>query len=167
MKLNIGCGGRRIPGYTGVDAVQRPAAEIIARADAIPLADGSVEEIMAIHLIEHVHVWEAPDLLREWFRLLIPGGLLVLELPDLMKFCRNIVEGYTLAGKHPDQAGLWGAYGDPRERDPYMGHKWGWTFKSLRPVVAEVGFINITERPTQWHPVGRDRRDFRLEARKP
>jgi hypothetical protein len=91
----------------------------------------------------------------------------VLELPDLMKFCRNIVEGYTLAGKHPDQAGLWGAYGDPRFRDPFMAHKWGYTFKSLRPVVAEAGFTNITEQPTQWHPVGRDRRDFRLEARKP
>jgi predicted SAM-dependent methyltransferase len=168
MKLNVGCGGRRIAGYTGVDAVaERSAAEIIARADAIPLPDGSVEEIMAIHLIEHVHPWEAPDLLREWFRLLMPGGLLVLELPDLMKFCRNIVEGYTLAGKHPDQAGLWGAYGDPRFRDPFMAHKWGYTFKSLRPVVAEAGFTAITEQPTQWHPVGRDRRDFRLEARKP
>jgi predicted SAM-dependent methyltransferase len=168
MKLNVGCGGRRIAGYTGVDAVaERSAAEIIARADAIPLPDGSVEEIMAIHLIEHVHPWEAPDLLREWHRLLMPGGLLVLELPDLMKFCRNIVEGYTLAGKHPDQAGLWGMYGDPRFRDPFMAHKWGYTFKSLRPVVAEAGFTAITEQPTQWHPVGRDRRDFRLEARKP
>lgn len=168
MKLNVGCGGRRIEGYRGVDVVaERSAAEIIAPANAIPLPDASVDEIMAIHLIEHVHVWEAPDLLREWHRLLKPGGLLVLELPDLMKFCRNIVEGYTLAGKHPDQAGLWGAYGDPRFRDPFMSHKWGYTFKSLRPMVAECGFTEITERPTQWHPVGRDRRDFRLEARKP
>jgi predicted SAM-dependent methyltransferase len=167
-KLNVGCGGRRIAGYTGVDAVaERSAAEIIARADAIPLPDGSVEEIMAIHLIEHVHLWEAPNLLREWFRLLMPGGLLVLEMPDLMKCCRNIVEGYSYAGKHPDQAGLWGLFGDPRQADPFMGHKWSYTFKTLRPMVAEAGFTDITERPTQWHPVGRDRRDFRLEARKP
>lgn len=167
MRLNVGCGGRRIPGYTGVDAVQRPAAEIIARADKIPLADNSVEEIMAIHLIEHVHAWEAPDLLREWFRLLVPGGLLVLELPDIVKCCRNIADDYKLAGKHPDQAGMWGLYGDPREKDKFMAHKWGYCFGTLKPIVQEVGFIKIVEKPTQWHPVGRERRDFRLEARKP
>jgi len=122
---------------------------------------------MAVHLLEHVHLWQAPDLLREWFRLLKPGGLLVLELPDIVKCCRNIADNYTMAGKHPDQAGLWGCYGDPRERDPYMAHKWGYTFQSLSPMVAEIGFIKIAERQTQWHPVGRERRDFRLEARKP
>lgn len=167
MKLNIGCGGRRIPGFTGVDAVPRPAAEIVAKADSIPLPDGSVEEIMAIHLLEHVHLWEAPDLLREWFRLLVPGGTLVLELPDIVKCCRNIADNYTMAGKHPDQAGLWGLYGDPRDKDTFMAHKWGYCFGTLKPMVEAAGFIKIAEKPTQWHPVGRERRDFRLEARKP
>lgn len=167
MKLNIGCGGRRIPGFTGVDAVKRPAADIVAKADAIPLADGSVDEIMAIHLIEHVHVWEAPDLLREWHRLLKPGGTLVLELPDLHKFCRNILKGVMVGGKHPDQLGMWGAYGDPRQQDPFMAHKWGYTFSTLAPMVQAAGFDRVTEHPTQWHPAGREHRDFRLEARKP
>jgi predicted SAM-dependent methyltransferase len=167
MKLNIGAGGKRIEGFTGVDAVPRPAADIVAPAHAIPLPDGCADEIMAIHLVEHVHLWEVPDLLREWFRLLSPGGLMVLEMPDIVKCCRNIADNFTMAGKHPDQAGLWGCYGDPREKDPFMGHKWGYTFNSLRPMVAEAGFVKIVERPTQYHPVGRERRDFRLEARKP
>lgn len=167
MKLNIGAGGKRLEGYTGIDAVERPGADIVARADAIPLPDGCAEEVLAVHLVEHVHLWEVPDLLREWHRLLAPGGLLVLEMPDLLKCCQNIVEGYTLAGKHPDQAGLFGLYGDPRGEDPYMSHKWAHTFKSIRPLVAEAGFAEIVERPTQFHPVGRARRDFRLEARKP
>lgn len=167
IKLNVGAGGRRLEGYTGVDAVERPGADIVARADAIPLPDGCAEEVMAIHLVEHVHPWQVPDLLREWYRLLAPGGLLVLEMPDLVKCCRNIVEGFTYAGKHPDQAGLFGLYGDPREEDPYMSHKWGHTFRSIKPTVAEAGFVDIVERPTKFHPVGRERRDFRLEARKP
>lgn len=167
MKLNIGCGGKRLPGYTGVDAVERDGADIVAMADAVPLPDGCAEEVMAIHLVEHVHPWQVPDLLREWHRLLAPGGLLVLEMPDLVKCCQNIVEGFTYAGKHPDQSGLWGLYGDPRESDPYMSHKWAHTFKSIRPLVAAAGFHDIVERPTKFHPVGRARRDFRLEARKP
>lgn len=164
MKLNIGAGGRRLEGYTGVDAVERPAADIIARADKIPLPDNCADEIMAIHLVEHVHYWEVPALLTEWHRLLKPGGLLVLEMPDLVKCCRNIVEGFTYAGKHPDQSGLWGLFGDPRQEDPFMGHKWAHTFKTIKPTVEAAGFIKIVERPTQWHPVGRERRDFRLEA---
>ena len=167
MRLNIGCGGRRIPGYTGIDAVQRPAADIVAPAHAIPLPDSSCDEIMAIHLVEHVHPWEVPALLGEWFRLLKPGGTLVLELPDLIKCCRNIINGTMVGGKHPDQLGMWGAYGDPRDKDPWMAHKWGWTFKTLAPVLAEVGFIKAKELPTQWHPAGRENRDFRVEARKP
>jgi hypothetical protein len=45
-----------------------------------------------------------------------------------------------------------------------MLHRWGYTFKSLQPIVAAAGFGDIVERPTQWHPAGRELRDFRLEA---
>ena len=65
MRLNIGCGNRRLPGYTGIDAVERPAADIVAPADAIPLQDGCADEVMAIHLVEHVFSWEVPALLAE------------------------------------------------------------------------------------------------------
>lgn len=164
-KLNVGCGGRRIEGYTGVDLVKRPGTDIVAPADKIPLEDGSCAEVMAIHLIEHVHRWEAINLLREWYRLLAPSGLLVLEAPDLIKCCRNIIEG--VKGKHPDQLGLWGLFGDDRLRDPLMMHCTGWTFATLAPIVMQAGFVEPTEHETQFHAAGRLVRDFRLEARKP
>lgn len=166
MKLNIGCGGRRIPGYTGVDVVPRPAADIVAPADNIPLEDEVADEVMAIHIVEHVYSWEAPNLLSEWFRLLKPGGKLVLEMPDMLKACKNIAEDYK-GHKHPDQQGMWAIWGDDRLKDPLMMHKAGWWFDRLKPVVEAVGFVEVTEHRTQWHPVGRERRDFRLEARKP
>lgn len=166
-RLNVGCGGRRLPGYTGVDVVPRPAADIVAPADKIPLPDNSVDEIIAIHVVEHVHHWEVSSLLKEWFRLLKPGGRLVMEMPDILKCARNIVEGYTYAGKHPDQAGMWGIFGDSRLKDPLMIHKWAWHFNSLSPLVKEAGFIKLAEKKTEFHPVGRERRDFRMEAVKP
>jgi SAM-dependent methyltransferase len=167
LMLNVGCGGRRIPGYKGVDVVQRPAADIVAPCHQIPLADSTVDEIMAIHLIEHMHPWEVPVALAEWHRLLKPHGRLVLELPDLKKCCANVLSGVMVGGKDPDQLGMWGLYGDPRGKDPYMAHKWGWTFDTLAPVVAAAGFGDLKEKGTQYHPAGREDRDFRLQASKP
>lgn len=164
MKLNIGAGGRRIPGYTGVDAVPRPAADIVARADSIPLPDGSVEEIFACHLWEHFYRWECDDVIKEWKRLLQPGGRLVLELPNLYKCCQNLISGRMEGGKHPDQLSYFGLYGDTRTSDPYMSHKFGWTPETLTKFLKDNGFIKIREAPTQWHPAGRLHRDMRIEA---
>lgn len=67
IKLNIGCGGRKLPGYLGVDAVaERTAADIVARADAIDIPDGSVSEIIAIHLFEHFYRFECDAVINEW-----------------------------------------------------------------------------------------------------
>lgn len=166
MKLNIGCGGRRIEGFTGVDAVARPAADIVAPAHAIPLPDGSVEEIMAIHVWEHFYRWECDAVIAEWKRLLQPGGRLVLELPDLIKCCQNVLDGRMKGGKEPDQLTLWGLYGDPRQADVFMAHRWAWSPASLRAFLAEHGFIKIADEPTKFHPAGREHRDMRITARK-
>lgn len=164
MRLNIGCGNKRIPGYTGVDIVKRDAVDIVAPAFAIPLPDGCASEVMAIHLLEHLYRWEAPKALGEWARLLQPGGLLVMEMPDLMKWARNLVDGRQ--GKHPDQMHMWAAYGDPRREDPAMTHRWGYTFATVKPLLEEAGFTDIVEQRTQFHGIGRDVRDFRVEARR-
>jgi SAM-dependent methyltransferase len=164
MRLNIGCGNRRLQGYVGVDATRRPAADIVAPAHAIPLADGCAEEVLAVHLVEHVFAWEVPALLAEWHRLLKPGGLLALEMPDLLKCARNLAEGRKT--KKPDQLCMWGIYGDDTLRDPLMMHRSGWWFDRLQPLVAAAGFVKISERETQHHATGRGVRDFRLEARR-
>ncbi len=163
MKLNIGCGKRRLPGYTGVDMTAQPSVDIVAPADKVPLPDGCAEEVMAIHLVEHVFPWQVPDLLREWHRLLKPGGRLVLEMPDLLKACTNLAENRRV-GKHPDQGHMWAIFGDDTLKDPLMMHKAGWWFDRLKPVVEAAGFAQVVERETVFHPVGRGVRDFRLEA---
>jgi SAM-dependent methyltransferase len=163
MRLNVGCGRRRIEGYTGVDAVDRKGADIIAPADKIPLEDGSCDEIMAIHLFEHFYRWECERVLAEWRRLLKPRGRLVLELPDLHKCCLNIVKGRQ-GDKQPDQLGMWGLYGDPREEDPFMAHRWGWTPETLQALLQANGFDRTGTEPTIFHPVGRQWRDMRIVA---
>lgn len=165
MKLNIGCGNKKIEGWTGVDLSPSSKADIIAPIDAVPLGDGVADEIMAIHVVEHVYSWEVPVALAEWHRLLKRGGLLIVEMPDLLKCCKNIAAG--LKGRiHPDQLGIWGIFGDDRFQDPLMIHRSGWWFDRLKPIVEQVGFHKITEHETRFHGAGRGIRDFRMEARK-
>lgn len=170
MKLNIGCGNKRLPGYTGVDVeASRSGVDIVAKADAIPLADNSVGEILAIHLWEHFYLWECPKVLLEWRRILRPGGLLVLELPDLVKAAKNLLDQEAGVGTwpKPDQQSMWAIYGDPTTNDPFMTHQWGWSPRSLSEFLKRHGFTGVVQCPTQWHPAGREHRDMRLEAYKP
>ena len=64
-----------LAGYTLVEP------DIVADADQLPmLKDGSEDFVIANHLMEHL-----PDpigALKEWYRVLRPGGILFLALPD-------------------------------------------------------------------------------------
>lgn len=168
MRLNVCCGIRIREGWVNIDvvAVNGTQPDILADAKKIPLEDNCADELMCIHGFEHFYRYEVDDLITEWKRLLKPKGLLILEMPDLIKCCENVLSGYSLTGKHADQMGLWGLYGDPQGGNPWMGHRWGWSPKSLRTFLKSHGFINIVDAVTQWHPAGRIRRDFRIEARK-
>lgn len=170
MKLHVCCGKRYLEGWVNIDVVSpaggKRAPDMLADARAIPLADGCASEIMCIHGFEHFYRWEVDALAAEWKRLLKPGGRLVLELPDLLKCCQNILRGADASAKNENQFGLWGLYGDDTLRDPFMCHRWGWSPKSLAKFLKSHGFTNITEAATQWHPAGREHRDMRIEARK-
>lgn len=171
LRLNVGAGARRPDGYFNIDIQENPGApkplDAVGHAKSIPLPDGCAKELMAVHLWEHFYRWECDEVITEWKRVLKPGGLLVLELPDMIKFCKNILSGAVAGGKHADQLGMWGAWGDPRFKDPYMCHRWGWSPDTLKEFLKKHGFTNIKHLATVYHPAGRDHRDMRIEANKP
>lgn len=169
LKINLGCGKHTLEGWFCVDKVKHPKAsrdpDLYSDVTKLNLPDGCAAVIMAIHVFEHFYKWECDALLTEWKRLLQTDGTLILEMPDLLKACRNISQGRQ-DGNHPDQLGLWALYGDPRTQDPLMCHRWAWTFSTIKPLLAKHGFIHIAEGETKWHPNGRGVRDFRVTARK-
>jgi|SRR6185295_3543876 len=171
MRLNVGSGRHVLDDWTNVDVVRSPKAsrdpDIFANALEIPLPDNCADELMAIHLFEHFYRWDAPKALTEWHRLLKPGGKLILEMPDVKKCAKNLIrliDGDDI--KSVDSLAMHGLYGDPGTEDPWMSHKWGWTPKTLRPMLKKAGFTDMRETETQWHAIGRKLRDFRMEARK-
>lgn len=170
MKVSVGAGKYREEGWWTCDIQEHPKAPrpLDARCDAksIPLPDECADVVQAIHLWEHFYRWDCDVVIVEWRRILKRGGLLVLELPNLYKACANIISGKMRGGKHPDQLSMWAIYGDDRSADPFMMHKYGWTPARLTEFLAANGFVKIVERPTQFHPAGREHRDMRIEARK-
>ena len=88
MKLHLGCGKRFIPGFIHVDAVDFPHIDHVATIDNLSFVpDNSVELIYNCHVLEHFKRRDVDRVLREWLRVLIPGGVLRISVPDFASLC--------------------------------------------------------------------------------
>ncbi|MGE5537381.1 MAG: class I SAM-dependent methyltransferase [Gemmatimonas sp.] len=85
MKLNIGCGHRKIDGFVNVDkfAACAPDLQLDIEITPWPWPTSSVEEIRFIHALEHMGQDVAVFLaiMQEIYRVLVPGGRLVVHVP--------------------------------------------------------------------------------------
>lgn len=84
LRLELGSGRSPRSGYLHLDL--NPAApEIDLQADAADLGafpDGSVVELRAVDVLEHLSYRDAPAALAEWARVLRPDGQLYVQVPD-------------------------------------------------------------------------------------
>jgi SAM-dependent methyltransferase len=83
LRVEIGGGEFPSPGYVHVDADRRSRhLEYVAQGWRLPFADASVAELLAVHVLEHVHPGSIHRTLREWRRILAPGGYAEIHVPD-------------------------------------------------------------------------------------
>ncbi|MDX2142286.1 MAG: methyltransferase domain-containing protein [Rhodospirillaceae bacterium] len=86
FKLHLGCGKRFIPGFKHVDIAALPHVDYVSDVRKLSFAvDGSVDLIYAAHILEHFGRFEFKNVLAEWHRVLKPGGILRLSVPDFAK----------------------------------------------------------------------------------
>ncbi|MBI2459423.1 MAG: methyltransferase domain-containing protein [Parcubacteria group bacterium] len=81
IKLNLGCGNKKIPGFIGVDRVKTAAADLIHDLNIrpYPFADNSVDEIIADNVLEHLN--DIVAVMAEWHRICRPGAIIKISLP--------------------------------------------------------------------------------------
>lgn len=109
LKIEVGSGGNPQPGYFHIDVQEgMPDLHAVCKMgdEAIPLPDGSVEEILSNHSIEHVSWLKVDRVVRDWHRLLIPGGRIFLRTPDLEFICKTYVENKVTREAINDEAAM-------------------------------------------------------------
>lgn len=149
-RIEIGSGFYPSPGYIHVDLDTRaPHVEYFSSGARLPFRDDWAEEILAIHVLEHVHPTQLFETLGEWRRVLAPGGLLRLHVPD----SRALMEGYLEASqdhKWSLMGGLLGMYANadinrPEQLQKPPDHKILFDRALLTEVLSEAGFVDVRD----------------------
>jgi hypothetical protein len=171
LRLHLGCGVQRLEGYVNIDADPSARADVFLDFKDLRFCfrGGSAREILMIHSIAYLNLWQARDLFLQFRTLLAPGGKLVLETPDLEKCVAKIREAGEERSFNPAYLeGVRGLYAFGLEqmeaKRDYRPYAFGWAAWHLKEELETAGFrdVRILE-PLTHEPW----RDVRVEALNP
>jgi predicted SAM-dependent methyltransferase len=96
LRLHLGCGPTHLEGWVNVDLVSTGPDLAWDLSRPVPFPDGSVDAIFHEHLLEHLPLPAAIGFLDECHRLLRPGGVLRIGVPDFGRYARDYSASRTL-----------------------------------------------------------------------
>lgn len=83
MKINLGCGKRKMPGFINIDIQERVNPDLVCDiTEGLPYEENTVDEVVAIDFIEHLERPEVMRLMDEIHRVLKPGGKFFHRTPS-------------------------------------------------------------------------------------
>lgn len=138
IKLHLGCGPKQLPGFINIDIQTGPAVDQqhdISQLTAFESAQ--VDMIYASHVLEHFGRHRFVSVLTEWHRVLKPGGLLRLSVPDF----ESCAELYIESGRTNISSITGLVVGG--QRDGYDYHNMIFDKRSLTQQLNTIGFDQV------------------------
>ena len=143
--LHVGCGKTPPPtwldGFSEVRLDIDPSVQPDITASMLDLgAIGPFDALYSSHALEHLYPHEVLVALREFRRVLKPGGAVIVVVPNLegIKATEDVVfvsPGGPISGLDM----IYGMSGRVAE-NPYMAHHYGFVRETLQDVMEQAGF---------------------------
>jgi predicted SAM-dependent methyltransferase len=140
--LNLGSGDITHPAFINIDALVARHIHYIRPIDNLaPIPDNYADLVYASHCLEHFSHHHVNSVLIEWRRVIKPGGILRLGVPDLDQLIGiyehsgrdvEVIQGYLMGG----------------QTYPLNAHYTAFTRASLSSRLTAVGFNEV--RSWQW-----------------
>jgi SAM-dependent methyltransferase len=141
------------PGFVNVDLLGAPHIHVQSPVDDLSIfPDGCVDLVYSAHCLEHFGYRHRRAVLEEWVRVLKPGGVLRIAVPDFAVIARSYAAGTALSELEGFLLG---------GQDYRLNfHKAIFDEPSLRGLLTSVGLSDV--RP--WDPLTVSDHDFTDES---
>ena len=117
MKLNLGCGTNKIPGFINVDIDPKVEPDnVFDFVGKFPYEDETVEEIVAYHVFEHIPKASHSAIYDEIYRVLQPDGNFTMSFPEFTSCYEN------WRGNYRGMKDFWEATMFGRQASPHDFH---------------------------------------------
>lgn len=146
--LNVGCGPNNMDEFINLDYFWNPKIDICwdITKKPYPISDNTLEGIFTEHCLEHISFKECETNLKEFYRMLKPGGILRIVVPDgeiYVDIYQKRKQGEVIYMPYE----LGGGYPTPMSRINGIfrnhGHKFIYDFETFKYLLKKVGFKEI------------------------
>lgn len=155
LRLHIGCGKGRLPGWVDIDVDPAPLAMNVLWG--LPFRDGSVRRVFVSHLLEHLfYPRDVRFFLGELRRVCAPGAIVRIVVPDIEQcIAAYVADDRSFYASRRETWDWWPkdttrlqdflayAGAGPEPAHLFEAHKYGYDFETLARALGDAGFGDV------------------------
>ncbi len=138
VRLNLGCGSDKKEGYVNIDSNPKFNPDRLADVRNLIFPTNEVDEILARDILEHIPIADCESTLKNWHRILKPGGRLIIQVPNLRFLSEEIKDS-----NDPEVLIMWMRRIFGGQDHPGNYHNNGFTPEILKYLLEKIGFRKI------------------------
>ena len=159
VKLHLGCGNIHLDDFINIDIVKTEAVDKVADIRKLDYQDNLVNTIYCCHVLEHFTKPEVPLVLKEWYRVLKPGGEIILVVPNINRwalryllnplfYVKNKIRSFFTKEKvahlkEVEEVLIENLFGGDFDYEFISYHKTGFNPRIMKKLSKEAGFLII------------------------